>query len=248
MYPIITFQREESRRDLFRSWLDQHARLTDDPLVRRAFYYSKNEQHGIYSGEAELHPFAQRVVAFASDLLLIVTAGRITLDTGKGETLVAEPQASVVIPRGASVTWDNAPGTRVWFVAYQPEQTAAATSVGEPLPFLVDADTPLESITGPSADLITSEGYPDVQRKVVYLSADGKFSVGIWQATAYTRRLAAFGDYELMYPVVGEIHVTNALGESHTYGPHDGVIINRGVGNAWHSSGLVKKIYSKVSP
>ena len=244
MYPIIPFQLSESRSDLFRSWLDQRSRVNDDPLIKRAFYYSKNEQHGIYSGEAELNPFTQQVTAFASDLLLIVTAGLITLGLSNGETLVAGPQTSVVIPRGANVHWENAPGTRVWFVAYQPEHAVSAAAT---LPFSVDADALLESVAGPSAELITSEGYPDVHRSVVYLSGDSKFSVGIWQATAYTRRLAAFGDYELMYPVLGEINITNALGESHTYGPHDGFIVNRGVSNAWHSNGLVKKIYSKVS-
>ena len=244
MYPIIPFQLSESRSDLFRSWLDQRSRLNDDPLIKRAFYYSKNEQHGIYSGEAELHPFAQQVTALASDLLLIVTSGLITLGISNGETLVAGPQTSVVMPRGASVHWENAPGTRVWFVAYQPDQALSASAT---LPFSIDTDAPLESVAGPAAELITSEGYPDVHRRVVYLSADGKFSVGIWQATAYTRRLAAFSDYELMYPVLGEINITNALGESHTYGPHDVFIVNRCIINAWHSNGVVQKIYSTFS-
>lgn len=244
MYPIIPFQLAETRSDLFRSWLDQRAQYQDDPLVKRAFYYSKNEEHGHYAGEAELQTFAEQTTAFDSDLLLIVTAGSITLGLNNGETLVVEPQQSVVIPRGADVHWQNEADTRVWFVAYQPEQTAEAVAT---LPFKVDADASLASVAGPSAELITSEGYPDVHRHVVYISADGKFSVGIWQATAYTRRLAAFGDYELMYPVQGEITITNALGESHTYGAYDGFIVNRGVSNAWHSSELVKKIYSKVS-
>lgn len=244
MYPVIPFQPEEQRQDLFRSWLDQRLHTNDDSLVKRAFYYSKNEQHGVYAGEAELQEFDQHITSFGSDLLLIVTAGNITLRLSDDLHLSVTSQQSLVIPRGATFHWHNKPGTRVWFVAYQPEKPGATSTTQ---PFIVDVDVELESIAGPSAELITSQQQPEVHRNVLYLSTDGKFSVGVWQATAYTRRLAAFGDYELMYPVEGEIEITNALGESHAYAPYHGFIINRGVSNAWRSNGLVKKIYSKIN-
>lgn len=244
MYPIIAFKHDDQRRDNFRSWLDQQFRLTDDPLVERAVYYTKNERHGIFSGAATLRPGERQIEAFDSDLFLIVTAGQITLRLADGTKIVADEHESLVIPRGARLRWSSATQTQVWFVAYQPEQAIINATAQ---PFKVDADAALDAIDGPSAELITSAPYPEVHRKVVYLSADGKFSVGLWQATAYTRRLAAFGDYELMYPIEGEIHITNALGESHTFGAHQGFIVNRGVSNAWRSTTLVKKIYSKIS-
>lgn len=245
MYPIIPFVRTEQRSDIVISWIDRQQRHNDDPLIERAFYYTKNEQHGIYAGSAQLHPFAQQINHFASDLFLIVTAGQVTLRLSTGEDVVAQAQESLVIPRGATFHWLNTTGTAVWFVAYQPQQNPVEAA--PQAPFKVDPNLELEAIDGPSAELITSAQRPEVQRNVVYLSADGKFSVGIWQATAYTRRLAAFGDYELMYPIAGAIEITNALGEARAFGAHEGFIVNRGVSNAWHSQGVVKKIYSKVS-
>lgn len=245
MYPIIPFVRAERRSDSVTSWLDLQQRLHDDPLIERVFYYSKNEPHGIYAGSAQLHPFTQHIDHFAIDLFLIVTAGQITLRLATGEEIVAQALESLVIPRGAAFHWLNSTGTEVWFVAYQPQENPTETAPQPP--FKVNPNLELAAIDGPSAELITSAPRPEVQRNVVYLSADGKFSVGIWQATAYTRRLAAFGDYELMYPVEGEIEITNALGEARAFGAHEGFIVNRGVSNAWHSQGVVKKIYSKVS-
>lgn len=257
MYPIITYQRDEQRRDIFRSWLNGQPQLDDDPLIERAFYYSKNEEHGVYSGAALLRDFSQQIDAFDADLWLIVTTGKLTLRFSNGDEINVTAEESLVIPRGAQFALRSEAGTRVWFTAYQPEAIADGHIDAPPLslagghataqPFKVDADVELDPIDGPAADLITSAERPTVHRRVVYLSADGKFSVGIWQATAYTRRLAAFGDYELMYPIQGEIELSNALGESFVYGPGQGVVVNRGVSNAWHSTGLVKKIYSKIS-
>lgn len=242
MYPVIVFDRDENRVDLFRSWLDQQWRVHNDPLVSRAFYYTRNDSHGIYAGEAELKTFGQSIIA-DSDLLLIVTAGQITLKLTQGVELQAITGKSLVIPRGSEFTWSNATGTRVWFVAYQPAVNAGITGHN---PFLVDEDAPLTQVDGPATELLTTPS-PVVHRDIAYQSADQKFSVGIWQATAYQRRLAGFGDYELMYPIAGEINITNTLGESTTFGPHQGFIVNRGVSNAWHSDGQVKKIYSKIS-
>lgn len=242
MYPVIVFDRDENRVDLFRSWLDQQWQVHDDPLVSRAFYYTRNDEHGIYAGEAELKAFGQAIVN-DSDLLLIVTAGQITLKLRQGGELHANTGESLVIPRGAEIVWHNVAGTRVWFVAYQPAIKTGITGLG---PFLVDEDGPLIPVDGPAAELLTTSP-PEVHRHIAYQSADQKFSVGIWQATAYQRRLAGFGDYELMYPLAGEINITNALGESTTFGAHQGFIVNRGISNAWYSDGPVKKIYSKVS-
>ena len=257
MYPIITYHRDEQRRDIFRSWLDGRPQLDEDLLIERAFYYSKNEQHGVYSGFANLRDFSQQIDAFDADLWLIVIGGRLTLRLSNGDEITANAEDSLVIPRGAQFALRSEAGTRVWFSAYQPEAIADGHSDAPPFsldagpataqPFKVDADVELGLIDGPAADLISSAERPTVHRRVLYLSADGKFSVGIWQATPYTRRLAAFGDYELMYPVQGEIELSNALGESFVYGPGQGVAVNRGVSNAWHSTGLVKKIYSKIS-
>ncbi|MBK0033180.1 DUF861 domain-containing protein [Erwinia sp. S43] len=245
MYPIITYHRDEQRRDIFRSWLDGRPQLDEDLLIERAFYYSKNEQHGVYSGFANLRDFSQQIDAFDADLWLIVIGGRLTLRLSNGDEITANAEDSLVIPRGAQFALRSEAGTRVWFSAYQPEAIADGHSDAQP--FKVDADVELGLIDGPAADLISSAERPTVHRRVLYLSADGKFSVGIWQATPYTRRQAAFGDYELMYPVQGEIELSNALGESFVYGPGQGVAVNRGVSNAWHSTGLVKKIYSKIS-
>ena len=106
----------------------------------------------------------------------------------------------------------------------------------------------LPAVDGPSADLITSTPYPSVGREVIYTDSTGQFTVGIWEASAYTRKLAAFKDYELMHLIQGSMTITNAIDESQTFNIGETFIINRGVSNAWHSTDYLRKVYCKVTP
>lgn len=246
MYPIIEFSRAEDRKDNVISWLDAQAQSsTEDRLIQSLFYYSRHDRHGIYAGAATLNVFDEQVDVIKTDLFLIVTQGEIYLTAVDGKAWRITAGESVVIARGVTFHWRNAPDTRVFFVDYFRPDAGGVEEGGDII--AVNVDAPLAPTAGPARELILSEPYPDVGRKVLYQSRDAKFSVGLWEASAYTRQLAAFGDYELMYPVAGTIAITNALGETQRFHPGEAFIVNRGVSNAWKSTGYVKKIYCKVA-
>lgn len=252
MYPIIEFDRSETRSAAFLPWVDsENADLAKNAFFSRGFYYTRNDAHGAFAGEAELKAFDGPVDGLSVDLFLIVVAGEITITDAKGRVTKLAPGDTAAVPRGLKATWAQPAGTRIFFMLHAdlPASPSVPVESADDLAVIVPKlDAALDPIDGPAADLILTSPHPTVGRKVIYTGADGRFSVGLWEASAYTRKLAAFGDYELMYFVQGEVEITNAIGESRLFHPHEPFIVDRGVSNAWKTTGYVRKVYCKVSP
>nr|WP_025828888.1 cupin domain-containing protein [Acetobacter persici] len=247
MYPIITFNQSEHRVEGFLPWVDaEHPSFSENNFFSGALYYVRNDDHDVYTGEARLKAFDATIECFPVDLLLIVTAGEIRLEDDGGPPARFQSGQAVVVPRSARVHWTQTEGTRVFFMHHRhdtPDDQTTPRSRIVP----IDPAGALEPASPPPADLILGASLPAVGRRTLYTSTDGKFTVGLWGAEPYRRRLAAFGDYELMHFLEGQVTLTNAIGESQTYGPGETLIVNRAISNAWESNAYIKKIYCKIS-
>jgi len=246
--PVIGFDYNEKRTEGFMPWIDAETTdLSKNAFFQSGFYYTRVDHHGMYAGHCELKAFDGVIESFSVDKFLIVIEGEIEITDAQGRKTVLRPRDTAAIPRGLSCSWKQSAGTRIFFMLYAgPSKPIADTgSLQVIVPNLKDT---LDPISGPAAELIISSPHPTVGRKVIYEDPTGQFTVGLWEATAYTRKLAAFKDYEIMHFIEGQVEITNAIGESNLYRPEETFIINRGVSNAWKTEGYIRKVYCKVSP
>lgn len=246
--PIVEFDYEEKRTQSFRPWIDaSHTDLKDNAFFKRGYYYTRADHHGMYAGFAELRPFDGRIESFPVDQFMIVISGEVTITDAKGRVTTLRPRDTAAIPRYLSCQWKMKEGTKMFFMIYdgpsKPVENAADLAVV--VPNLSDALGPID---GPAPELIVSSPPPKVGRKIIYTDPTGQFTVGLWEATAYTRKLAAFKDYEIMHFIEGQVEITNAIGESRLFKAEEPFIVNRGVSNAWKTEGYIRKVYCKVSP
>lgn len=246
MYPITPFDLAEQRDAQFVPWVDAGtADLAKNAFFKRGFYYTRVEEHGMFAGTAELKAFDAPIEAFPVDKYMIVTAGEVTITCAKGRVTKVAKGGSCVIPRGLNCRWSQPAGTRIFFMLYAGPSPGPANAAD--LSVLVpNPKDELSPLPPPSAELLLSSPPPVTGRKLVYTDPSGRFVVGMWDATAYTRKLNAIADYELMYLTEGKVTLTNAVGESRTFGPGETLIVDRGISNMWKSDDYVRKIYCKV--
>ncbi len=246
MFPIVEFNPYETRSAAFLPWIDQdNADLSKNAFFKRGFYYTRNDEHGMFAGEAVLRAFDGEIASLPVELFLIVVEGEISVTDAKGRVTKLTKNETAAFPRGLRAHWKQGENTRIFFMLHSGE--SAPVAIADELAIVVpQLDEKLDAIDGPAADLILTSPRPTVGRKVIYTSNGGHLSVGLWEATAYTRKLAAFGDYELMYFIEGDVEITNAIGESRLFKPHEAFLVNRSVSNAWKTTGYIRKVYCKV--
>lgn len=248
MFPILEFKANETRSEGFLPWIDTaNTDLSKNAYFERGFYYTRNDDHGMFAGEAVLRAFDGEAAALPVDLFLVVVEGELTVTDAKGRVTTLKANETGAFPRGLRAKWTQPAGTRIHFMLHS--DGAAEVAANDELEVITPKlDDTLDAIDGPAAELILTSPRPTVGRKIIYTGADGVFTVGLWEATSYTRKLAAFGDYELMYFIEGEVEMTNAIGESRTFKPFESFLVNRSVSNAWKTEGYIRKVYCKVSP
>jgi uncharacterized cupin superfamily protein len=246
--PIIEFDLEEKREEGFKPWIDAgNTDLKANAFFKRAYYYTRAEHHGLYAGFAELRAFDGRIDDHPVDLFLIVIAGEIEISDAGGQVTRLRARDTAAVPRHLSCHWKQSDDSRVFFMLY--DGTSKPAEPASPLSVVVpNLSDPLDPIAGPAPELIVTSPPPKVGRKVIYTDSTGQFTVGLWEATAYTRKLAAFKDYEIMHLIEGQVEITNAIGEARLFRAQEPFIVNRGVSNAWRSEGYVRKVYCKFSP
>lgn len=250
LFPILEFAAQETRSEAFIPWTGgSSARLEDNDYFQQAYYYLRHDEHGIFCGHALLKAYDAAIPDFPVELFLVVQAGEIVIQDQQGRQTRLAVGDSAVIPRGLTAHWRQSAGTRIHFFLHdgrgEPQAAAPATAQQVIVP---DLRATLDAIDGPAPELITSSPPPRVGRKVIYASASGRFSVGLWEASAYTRSLAGFKDYELMHFVQGNVRITNAIGESRVFKAGETFLVGRATSNAWHTDDYVRKVYAKITP
>ncbi|WP_321938727.1 hypothetical protein [Paraburkholderia sp. J8-2] len=246
--PIIEFDYDEKRDAQFKPWLDaEQLDLSQNTFFKRGYYYTREEHHGMFAGFCELRGIDLQIASFPVDQFLIVVAGQIEITDAQDRKTILKPRDTAAIPRFLKCRWQQTEGTKFFFMNYEgPSKTV--DNVADLAVVVPDLNDKLDPISGPAPELITSSPLPTVGRKIIYTDPTGQFTVGLWEATSYTRKLAAFKDYEIMHFIEGQVEMTNAIDEAKLYQPEQTFLINRGVSNAWKTDTYIRKVYCKLSP
>jgi uncharacterized cupin superfamily protein len=180
-----------------------------------------------------------RVPALRADEFVVLLSGELTLETGRGVTVV-KPGQSLVLPAGLAFGWRAAAGTAALIVA------CPAASGTAPHLERIDEAAELQPSNPPLAELLVGPT-PSCRNHTDYRSATGAFVCGTWDSTPYHRRPMLFRHIELMHLLDGAVTFEDASG-SVTFSKGAILLAARGAQCAWLSEVHVKKVYATHRP
>jgi uncharacterized cupin superfamily protein len=111
----------------------------------------------------------------------------------------------------------------------------------------LDPKVALAPSTPPGADMLIA-GKPIQNTHQYFEDASGQWTVGIWDTTAYHRKLIDFPRHELMHLYEGSVTLLDDQGNAQTFKAGDTFFVPLGNRNAWKCEGYLKKIYCIFQP
>jgi uncharacterized cupin superfamily protein len=176
----------------------------------------------------------------AGDWWLVAATGSVRL-TVAGEDIVLAGAQSCVITDGATLSWQSAADATLLFMRY-------VRGAGSPTAMVpVDLAATLAPSGAPLAELLTTPT-PACRNHTDYRSADGAFTCGVWDSTAYTRTAMRYAHFELMVLLKGEVTFVDEAGRKGTFGAGEIFLVEQGASCAWDSSLDVAKVYAIYRP
>ncbi|WP_210270271.1 cupin domain-containing protein [Aureimonas sp. ME7] len=183
------------------------------------------------SGEAAALPADEFVIVLSSEVLL----------TPKGEaTRHIRPNESFVLVKGTRFTW-SAPRDAVLIVLSYP------AGGGNGALHAVDPQAERAPSASPSATLLVGET-PKCRSHQDYLSEDGTFVCGTWEATPYVRKTMLYRHCELMHLLKGSVTFVDEGGHEATFRAGDVFFVEAGAACSWESREDVAKVYAIHRP
>lgn len=180
------------------------------------------------------------VTGLAADEFVIVLEGKLTI-CGGGTTLTLPAGRSGVLPGGLSFSWTAKVGT----VAIVMRCNSGSNSAHPPIE--IDERATRAPSGSPLAELLIGPT-PSCRNHTDYSSANGEFTCGTWDSSAYHRKAMRYRHYELMHLLQGEVTFTDGAGRTHTFRQGDVFLCEQGSECSWHSTVHVTKVYSIFRP
>jgi uncharacterized cupin superfamily protein len=76
----------------------------------------------------------------------------------------------------------------------------------------------------------------------------GQWTVGVWDATPYERKVSPFPRHELMHLLEGSVTLTDGQGDAQTFTAGDTFFVPMGAPCGWKNAEYVRKIYCIFQP
>lgn len=175
---------------------------------------------------------------------MILLEGDVTITTDTGETTFRAGDA-FVLPQGLGCRWKQPGYVKKFWVTF--EDSSGRVADDQLQAILVDAAAPLSASAPPPPEILHS-GSPIQHAHESFVDPSGQFSVGIWDTTAYHRRLLPFDRWELMHILEGEAVLADDEGRAETITAGDTFMEPLDAPTTWQGDGYLKKIYCIFRP
>lgn len=165
---------------------------------------------------------------------IIVVKGQLALHASGVEALLSGGTA-VAVGAGTKVTWSAHEKCVCVVAAYFAAQLGPGVEILDPL-------GERSPTSGPSAALLLTKS-PICQKRTLFESCDGKYSVGYWDAEPY-----AYDFYEVMHLLDGAVTMEQGEGDAFEGAVGDIFVVTPGARAAWLSKVPVDKLWVSYSP
>ena len=114
-----------------------------------------------------------------------------------------------------------------------------------PFPPDGDVENGLAPATAVPAGAFSSDDHTEL-RHVVYESADGSITSGVWECAPMSMEIDAYSTTEVMTLISGRIRLTDEQGQTKSFGPGDTFLIPKGAKVTFEITETVRKFYLKA--
>jgi uncharacterized cupin superfamily protein len=212
--------------------------------VQRGRMWIDDKARGLTAGIWDCTAMTSPWMDYPVNEFMIVLEGEVTIIEEGRETTIKAGE-SFILPKGLRCIWKQQGYMKKFFVIFDDVATRAK---GKGLRVIKpDPKEALAPSTPPGADLLIS-GKPSQHAHEYFEDASGQWTVGIWDTTAYHRKLIDFSRHELMHLIEGAVTMTDDQGRAQTFKAGDTFFVPLGNRNSWKCDGYLKKIYCIFQP
>lgn len=220
------------------------AELVSGAPVQFGRHYFKAPKLGLNVGMSSSTAFERKAKQQEFDEFGLLLDGSATITEVGGRITEVATGEAYVIPRGAECAWKQAGRVRKIFVTYAGARQPAKT--GSDQVVKLDLGARLEPCAGPERSVLNGPE-PRCAEHVSYTDSGGQFSVGLWSATPYDRKVTPFPRYELMHFLEGQVDLLGDGNEAQSFQARETVFVPKGAPLGWRSHRDVKKIFVILS-
>ncbi len=211
----------------------------------KGHFYLEDVKQGLSAGVWEADANETHWMDYPVHEFIIIIAGEVTI-AEEGRSTTFRTGDCFLIPKGLHCRWLQPGKVRKYFVILDDATEAAVSSARHVLK--IDPRTELLPSEPPSPAVLLTAPPPQQKSLDVFAALAGRFTVGVWETSAYARRLIDFPRHELMHLVEGRVTLTDDQGTAQTFSAGDTFFVPLGTPNAWVCEGTLRKIYCILMP
>ena len=212
--------------------------------VQRGRMWIDDKARGLTAGIWDCTAMVSHWMDYPVNEFMIVLEGEVTIVEPTRETTIKAGEG-FILPKGLRCIWKQQGYMKKFFVIF--EDSAERPKRDGLRCIKLNPKVALAPSTPPGADMLVS-GKPSQHAHEYFEDASGQWTVGIWDTTAYHRKVIDFPRHELMHLFEGSVTLLDDAGNAQTFKAGDTFFVPLGNRNAWKCDGYVKKIYCIFQP
>lgn len=214
--------------------------------VQRGHGYLDAAEIGLSAGVWDCTAMTTKMAPYPVHEFMLVLEGEVTIVEAGGRRTTIRAGQSFVLPKGLVCSWEQPGYMRKFYVIFDDPSGAAPA---DPAALSVIVPDPAAALAPVAVDPAPIVGDVPVQHACsLYTDPTGQWTVGIWDATPYRRKVVPSGRYELMHLLAGSVTLDDGQGRAQTFRAGDTFLVPLGAVNGWTSTEYVRKIYCIFQP
>lgn len=214
--------------------------------VQRGHGYLDDKELGLSAGVWDCTPMTTRMAPYSVNEFMIVLEGAVTIVEANGRETTVRAGQSFILPKGLPCVWKQTEYMRKFYVIFDDASGLAPENPGRLSVILPDATAPLAPMTVDPAPIVGP--LPVQHSRTWFTDLTGQWTVGVWDATPYERKVSPFPRYELMHLLEGSVTLTDGKGGGQSFKAGDTFLVPMGTPCGWKSTVYVRKIYCIFQP
>ncbi|MFN4141492.1 cupin domain-containing protein [Aestuariivirga sp.] len=204
----------------------------------------EDKARGLSAGVWEQGANESRWIDYPVNEFMTVLEGEVVI-VEEDRTVSIKAGESFIIPKGLRCRWTQPGHVKKFFVIH--DDASGLRNQGPLRTIKIDPAAALEPSAAPPPEMLIS-GRPVQHTHQCFADATGQLDIGLWDTTAYHRKLIDFPRHELMCLLEGTVEFEDDQGRKRRFKAGDTFFVPMGTPNSWKCDGYLKKIFVIFQP